>query len=160
MINHFKLNNEDLKAYRDDLNKIVELTTNLFNYQDYKYFWNLPEKNNISVFDIERVLLLLKPAYVTYAGEVDLNDLNIYDNFYDYLFNCIKNILNVYHAKEIDTYDSNYPSNPYHLGYELIDGNNVLSFYTNYTGVAGAFWETMGGFVEVIELKNGDNKNE
>lgn len=60
MKNYFMLMGDELAQYHKDLNTICEE----FTYSGYRFFWELPSKEDITADDVVDVLTLTRPWFV------------------------------------------------------------------------------------------------
>lgn len=141
MKNIFKLKGEELKEYQKNIN----LISKYFNYIGYKWFFDIVTKETINLNDIEGVLTLDRPRAFAF-GEEDMShdEWSAYIDIYEFITNTFYNELpKYYEVRNIDTYDKQFPNNPYYFGYKICDGERNLCFYDGYTGVAGCHWEAL-----------------
>lgn len=144
MKNYFKLTEDELTLYHEDLNRICDE----FTYSGYKFFWELPSREEISVDDIVSVLTLTRPYFV------DDSIYEEYCNFYDFYKDAIDNIIKDHLVDEgIDEEDQMW-SNLVHE-YKIIDiDGQYVKFIDHYSGVAGNYWEEMAKDIVIISQEN------
>lgn len=139
MENIFKLEGNELKEYHKDIN----LLARYYNYTSYKWLWNIVTKETVNLEDLADILTLDRPYSFVEEDTTD-EEYNAYESIYDFLVTAFyRKIAKYCDVKEIDTYDKEYPNNPYYVGYKISDGEHNLYFYDGYTGVAGCHWETL-----------------
>lgn len=145
MKNYFKLQGNDLASYHDDLNMIC----NEFTYHGYKFFWELPSKEEITVDDVVDVLTLTRPWFV------DDEIYEEYCEFYEFYENAISHIIDDNLVEEgIDEEDQMWGNDPVHE-YKIIEvDDQYIEFIDHYSGVAGRYWDEMAKDVVIIPREN------
>lgn len=139
MENIFKLKGEELEEYH----KAINLLARYYNYGGYKWLWNIVTKEAINLDDIEGVLILDRPYSFAEDDTTD-EEYEAYESVYDFLTDTFYREVGKYcDVEDIDTYDKQFPRNPYYTGYKISYGERSLCFYDAYTGVAGCHWETL-----------------
>lgn len=145
MKNYFKLQGNDLASYHDDLTSICSE----FTYCGYRFFWELPSKEEITADDVVDVLTLTQPWFV------DDSIYEEYCNFYNFYEDAIYDIIEDHLVDEgINEEDKMFEYNPFHT-YKTIDiDGQYVEFIDSYSGVAGRYWEEMVKDISIVPKEN------